>query len=68
MAKKPPVPGEFDGISAPARRALANAGIKTLMQLAGKREADVTALHGMGPNALGKLHDKLKAKKLSFAK
>ncbi|HET9160950.1 MAG TPA: hypothetical protein VFN88_10080 [Caulobacteraceae bacterium] len=59
--------GEFDGLAAPARRALANAGIGSLAELAKRREADVARLHGMGPNALGKLKSKLAERKLSFA-
>jgi hypothetical protein len=32
------------------------------------KEADIAALHGTGPNALGKLKDTLKAAGKSFAK
>jgi hypothetical protein len=67
VAKSEGPTGDFDDLAAPARRALANAGIKTLAGLTKWKEADVAALHGMGPNALGKLRDKLKARKLSFA-
>lgn len=53
-------------LAAPAQRALAGAKIANLSQLARKTEAEIAGLHGMGPNALGKLKDALKAKRLSF--
>ena len=40
-------------LSAPARRALANAGYTSLDQLAAVREQDLKKLHGMGPKAVG---------------
>jgi 3-deoxy-D-arabino-heptulosonate 7-phosphate (DAHP) synthase len=40
-------------IGAPATRALTNAGYTSLRQLAGVPRADLAALHGMGPKALG---------------
>ncbi len=54
-------------LGSPAQRALAGAGITSLSQLAAFSEADIKALHGMGPNALGKLRDALAAKDLAFA-
>jgi hypothetical protein len=45
---------------------LANAKIASLKQLAAKREADVAALHGMGPNAVTALKRALKAAGLAF--
>lgn len=70
MAKKKAATAssDFDGLAAPARRALANAGIKNLAALAEWKKADVAELHGMGPNALSVLVSSLKAKRLSFAK
>jgi uncharacterized protein YdhG (YjbR/CyaY superfamily) len=53
-------------ISAPAQRALQSVGINKLSQLTRITEVEISQLHGMGPNALGKLHDALKAKGLSF--
>ena len=41
-----------EGLAAPARRALASAGYTRLDQLANASEAEVRALHGMGPNAM----------------
>jgi hypothetical protein len=42
-------------LSAPATRALANAGITSLDQLSGCSRAELAALHGMGPKALSTL-------------
>lgn len=53
-------------ISQPAHRALAAAGVKTLAQLAKKTEAEVLALHGVGPSALPILRAALGAKGLAF--
>ena len=57
---------ELPKIAAPAQRALDSAGIANLKQLSKFTEAEVAQLHGMGPNALGKLREALKAEKLSF--
>jgi hypothetical protein len=46
-------------LAAPARRALAGAGIMRLESLAGQCEADVRKLHGMGPKALDQLRSAL---------
>ena len=51
----------------PASRALAGAGIQRLEQLTQFSEAEIKHLHGIGPNALGKLREALAAKGLSFA-
>lgn len=53
-------------LGAPAERALANAGIKNLKQLTKFSEAEVKQLHGVGPNALGKLREALAERGLSF--
>lgn len=65
--KQVDLPGIPVKLAAPARRALANAGITTLKQLARKRESEVKALHGMGPNAIKALKQALKDAGLSFA-
>jgi predicted DNA-binding protein (MmcQ/YjbR family) len=46
--------GEWEalGLSAPARRALVNAGFTSLRDLRKTSEANVSALHGMGPSGL----------------
>jgi len=48
-------------MSAPARRALENAGIRTLKQLANKSEAELLELHDLGPAILPALRAALKA-------
>ena len=53
-------------LGAPAERALANAGIKNLKQLTKFREAEIKQLHGVGPNAVGKLRQALAEEGLSF--
>jgi len=52
--------------SAPAMRALTAAGITTLRQLTRMSAEELSQLHGMGPNALGKLRAALEAQGLSF--
>jgi hypothetical protein len=64
MAKKPaathPNADAFPpGIGGPALRALANAGIRSMGDLARRSEAELSALHGMGPKALGILKSAL---------
>jgi hypothetical protein len=54
-------------LAQPAQRALAGAGIKNLKQLTKFSEVEIKQLHGMGPNALGKLRRALDDKGLSFA-
>lgn len=55
-------------LAAPAQRALAGAKLGSLAQLSRKTEAEVAALHGMGPNALATLKAAMKAKGLGFQK
>ena len=55
-------------LAAPARRALANAGIHSLAQLTKFSEADVKQLHGIGPNALESLHRAPAEQGLAFAR
>lgn len=40
------------GVSGPALRALSGAGVRSLTDLTRWTEADLAALHGMGPKAL----------------
>lgn len=68
MAKPASPPSDLPKLAAPAMRALAGAGLTSLAKLAKAREADVIALHGMGPNAMASIKAAMKAKKLSFAK
>jgi hypothetical protein len=54
-------------IGAPATRALRAVGITTLEQVAGMTEAELTALHGVGPMAMDRLRAALTGRGLSFA-
>lgn len=62
-----PAPWPPPGLSAPARRALAGAGMDTPRQLAAHTEKEILALHGLGPKALGPLRAALAAAGLGFA-
>ncbi|MGB7872992.1 MAG: DNA-directed RNA polymerase subunit alpha C-terminal domain-containing protein [Anaerolineales bacterium] len=53
-------------LAAPAQRALKSAGITSIKQLTEVTEEELLQLHGMGPNALGKLREALEATGLSF--
>jgi predicted Fe-Mo cluster-binding NifX family protein len=67
-AKKPSETGDLPKLAAPAMRALNGAGLTSLAKLARAAEADVVALHGMGPNAMKSIKAAMKAKGLAFAK
>ena len=54
------------GLAAPARRALQGAGIRHLEQMTKWRQADLAALHGMGPKALKTIREALAAQGLSL--
>jgi len=60
--------GDLPKIGAPALRALQSAGIHSLEQLTQVTEAELSQLHGMGPNALGRLLQALVERGLSFRK
>ena len=47
------------GVSGPALRALAGAGVRGVADLRRWTEAELAALHGMGPKALGALREAL---------
>ncbi len=67
MPKKQPTTDlPLDELAAPAQRALANAGIQNLRQLARFSETEIKGLHGIGPNAFKQLQAALKAKSLTF--
>ena len=53
-------------IGAPATRALENAGVHSLEELADWSEPGVLALHGMGPKAVGILRERLADLGLTF--
>ena len=54
-------------VGAPATRALRAEGVWTLEAVRGWREADLAALHGVGPKAIGFLRDALAERGWSFA-
>lgn len=54
------------GLSGPALRALAHAGIRTLAQLAQHSENDIAALRGMGPKGVRLLQQALAAQGRHF--
>jgi hypothetical protein len=54
------------GLSQPAIRALHGAGVTRLEQLRRKTEAEVAALHGMGPKGISLLRAALRAKGWEF--
>ena len=55
-----------DRLGAPAERALAAAGYRTLHQLTAVSEAELLALHGVGPKAVSRLRAALAEKDLAF--
>lgn len=66
--ERTPDTGFLSLVVAPARRALQNAGIESVEQLARWTENDLLKLHGIGPTTIPKLKDALKKKGYSFAK
>lgn len=48
------------GVGGPVLRALANAGIRSMAELAKWSEADVAALHGVGPKGMRLLGEELR--------
>jgi hypothetical protein len=67
-AARKPAEGFLAELASPARRALEGAGLTTLARLAKRTEAQVSELHGMGPNALSKLRAALGRQGLGFRK
>lgn len=57
---------DFHGLSAPARRALQNNGIKTVKDLSKLTEPEILKLHGIGKTAIPLLQKALKEKGLNF--
>ncbi|HVD97812.1 MAG TPA: RNA polymerase alpha subunit C-terminal domain-containing protein [Cytophagaceae bacterium] len=64
--EKKPSTGFLSMLSAPARRALENHGIKTLKQLSKFSEKEIMEFHGMGPSSIPKLRAALEAEGLTF--
>ena len=65
---KKPTNGFMTSLSAPARRALENEGINTLKKLSGFTEAELLALHGIGPSTIPKLKSELAKRRLQLKK
>lgn len=64
--KKKPAQGFLSRLAAPARRALENADIIHLEQLAEKTEEEILQLHGLGKSSIPKLKAALAEKNLTF--
>ena len=56
----------FPKLSQPAQRALANAGIKTMEDLAQLTEKQFAGLHGIGPGSVKVIKEAMKVQGLSF--
>ena len=56
-----------EGLSAPARRALANVGYTRIEQFTKLSEAEVGRLHGMGPRGVELIRRALADRGLSFS-
>lgn len=65
-AQKSPASAFISALPAPARRALQNAGIVTLKQLAAHSEKEILSLHGIGKTAIPLLKKELENAGLSF--
>lgn len=63
---KRPIDGFLTLLYAPARRALENAGIKTLLHLSSFSEKDILKLHGIGKTAIPILKSELNKSGLKF--
>jgi predicted flap endonuclease-1-like 5' DNA nuclease len=59
--------GDLPPIGRPANSALLEAGVTTLAQVATYRRADLLAMHGVGPKAVGILATALAERGLTFA-
>lgn len=67
MKQQSTQPGnDLPKLAAPAQRALAAAGVKSLKDLARFEEAEVKKWHGIGPNAFNQLRQALEEQGLSF--
>jgi DNA-directed RNA polymerase alpha subunit len=64
--EKMPVADFHGNLSAPARRALENANIFSLVELSKWSEKELLNLHGLGPSSIPKLKKALAEKGLDF--
>jgi hypothetical protein len=67
-ARQPATPSDLPRLARPAQRALARAGISRLAQLAGRSEAELLSLHGLGPSAVATLRAALAARSQRLAR
>ncbi|MCF1715053.1 RNA polymerase alpha subunit C-terminal domain-containing protein [Flavihumibacter sp. RY-1] len=65
-AARKPLEGFQSILSAPARRALEQAGIHSVKDLSLHSEKEILQLHGIGPSSLPKLKEALKKEGLTF--
>jgi hypothetical protein len=66
--ERKPAAGFLTKVGAPARRALEQKGINSLLDLSKYKEEELLQLHGMGPSSIPKLREALKEQGLSFRK
>jgi len=66
--ERKPAAGFLTKVGAPARRALEQKGINSLLDLSKYKEEELLRLHGMGPSSIPKLREALKEQGLSFRK
>ena len=66
MASNSNSPALPDNLSAPARRALEAADIRSLQDVAARSKAELKKLHGIGPMAILQLDKALKDNGLGF--
>lgn len=66
--ERKPGTGFLTKVGAPARRALEQEGINSLLDLSKYTEEELLQLHGMGPSSIPKLKQALNQKGLSFRK
>lgn len=64
--ERKPQSGLLSVLSAPARRALENKGIKTVQDLSKYSKKEIISLHGIGPSSIPNLLEELKKHSLNF--
>ena len=65
-SEKKPTEGFLSRLTAPARRAMENEGIKNIRQLSKYTEKELLQLHGLGPSTIPILRKTLAEHGLSF--
>lgn len=64
--ERKPQSGLLAALSAPARRALENKGIKTALDLSEYSKKEIQSFHGIGPSSIPKLVAELEKNNLNF--